>query len=259
MLFIGKQYLVRETTEIDDVNAWLQQRMGRHPDGLTRGLGHVNFEDNVKDKIGDVPEKNKDEAVSEGEAKWSIDGVYATEENILWVDIKKDYMADVVGRNPELIDDVRRARQAMIEWTIDHELEHYAHQQRLPIAWLRKWHEATELEDVNVTYYVDNIHSDNPTNSGNPSCEDLAESGALYLNQPGRLLAFAPLRFTVLNERDGRYDAGLVARMRTSIDSDGYTESAIEMFNRWLNESAGALIAQRNATPVISTFTVEEI
>ena len=147
----------------------------------------------------------------------------------------------------------------MIENTLDHELAHYAHQQRLTVAWLRRWNEVAASETVNVTHYVENMHSDNPVRKGDPALEDLAESSALYMNRPGRLLSIAPERFSLLNERDKRYDMTLTMTMRKSLETDPFTESMIEMIDEILKKDAEHRIAMKKAATSALTFALDEI
>lgn len=248
MLFVGNQRLVKEATKIDDVNAWLQQRIARHPASLTQGLGFVNFKEDFKEGV-----------IDENQALWSMTGATEVSENTVSVGVERDYMADVIDKDPSLADTVKRLRQPMIEDTIDHELSHYAHRQRLSIAWLRKWHEITESEHANVTRYVESMRSDNPVDRGHAACEDLAESSSLYLNKPGNLLVTASERFAILNERDGRYDPSLVASLRAFIEKSDFMEGMIEMCDKLLQENAEKLIAGQKVALATSTITVDTI
>jgi hypothetical protein len=236
MLFVGKQYLAREATDVDDVDAWVRQRIERHPDTLTRGLGFFNFEDGIEGKKDD--DNDKPPTI----------GLMGASENTMWVDVLKDYLAEFIKEDPSLADTVKRRRRLTIEDTIDHELTHYAHEQRLPIAWLREWHAITETEKINVTQYIEYRDSKDPGHRDNAS-EDLAESSALYLNKPGKLLAIAPLRFAILNKRDERYDESLVAQMRLYGDKNGYTEGILKSFNAMLADNAEQLVKRRTASP----------
>jgi hypothetical protein len=246
MLFVGKQHLAREATDVDDVNAWVRQRIERHPDTLTRGLGFFNFEDGIEGKK-DGQDDDKPPTI----------GLMGTSENTMWVDVLKGYLSEFTKEDPSLTDTVKRRRRLTIEDTIDHELTHYAHEQRLSIAWLRAWQAVTEAEKINVTQYIEYRDSRDPGHRHNAS-EDLAESSALYLNKPGKLLAIAPLRFAILNERDERYDTSLVTQMRLYGDKNGYTVGTLKSFDAMLADNAEQLV-RRRTTPLTTTIVMDVV
>jgi hypothetical protein len=129
---------------------------------------------------------------------------------------------------------IRNINRAQIAQTFDHELAHYEHEQRLPVAWLMEWQQVVDQEQLNLTDYVHNMRSDDPSNHGDPDAEDLAETAALYLNEPWSLLTAAPMRFDIFNRRDGRYSQALLAEADALLQQYGANSSNVKMLDAML-------------------------
>lgn len=234
-LFIGNQQLLRATTGLDDVPAWLYQRLSRHPESLISGLGFVNFVDGINKRV--MPDGSI----------LSTMGEMNPQENTITVDIAESKLTDSTGQPYQGINlnFVRSLNRSEIDETLDHEAAHYAHLQRLPIAWLEKWNAVIASEPVNVTHYVENMRSPNPVNHGNPDSEDLADSTSLYFNRPWTLYMMAPQRFAILNERDERYPQDLLDTALDHVTKHGQSPASAETANSLLSASADQLIAEQ--------------
>jgi hypothetical protein len=208
VLFIGNQNLMRDTTDLSNVPDWVHTQMARHPSDMTRGIGFVNF------AVG-----FDEESVADDSIEWSKLGTTNNAENTITINIGNHRIApslkEVSDPDDDFIKSVQELYRAKITSTLDHELTHYAHHHRIPIEWLEEWQATIETEPVNVTNYVDDMRSPNPSNPGDADCEDLCDSTSMYLNEPWTLLKKAPRRFALLNARDGRYPEAMLDQART--------------------------------------------
>jgi hypothetical protein len=151
----------------------------RHPETFRRGIKGISF---VEELPGHGPE---------------VDGFYVSlEQNIcIKVSPKEDSA-----------------------WTISklhHELTHHAHNSRMPIEMLSEWHDITQKEDVNVTPYV----AESREKEGGGHREDIADSGRLYFDYPGALLAIAPQRFAWFQKHYHRWSDKGVEGVRKKIEA----------------------------------------
>lgn len=128
---------------------------GRHPEAFRRGLKDISFVESIS---GDDPTTTG--VQRDGSIKIKV---------------------------------VPGAKVTDLHETLDHELIHYAHGNRMSIEMLSEWDDIVQAEEVAVTAYVEKSYEE--SDQCHPGSEDMAESGALYLNKPIRLLATAPQRF----------------------------------------------------------------
>jgi|GEM_PF-3485569 len=206
--FIGNQRLLRETTTIEDVPAWVNDRLSEFPDWYSKGIGFINFSDDQQATRVDT----------EGE-EWSTSGNMSSFDNKLTVNTEFNRYKDLLTKHtfPDTV--VRKFIESEITTTFDHELTHYAHQSRIPIAWLREWVRVTREEPAHVTPYVESVSKTDHPKHFHHKGEDLAESTALFMSHPVELLLKAPERFLALNKRDGRYPEEAVSSLMRSLST----------------------------------------
>lgn len=92
--------------------------------------------------------------------------------------------------------DYQQVMQFFAKKHLYHEAGHRLHRS-LPVAALNRWKAATDLEQVNVTDYVEDMNKQRHLHRHR---EDFADSLSIYLTSPGNLKDMSPARFEAMTD-----------------------------------------------------------
>jgi hypothetical protein len=107
-------------------------------------------------------------------------------------------VADRVAAHP----DSEPADKLMSQWLI-HEITHFAHYNRIPLQWLRRWVGLCRWASTEISEYATFTAQQKGQAAG--IREDLCDSTAMFVYEPAMLLLKSPERAQLLNELTGRY------------------------------------------------------
>jgi hypothetical protein len=241
-LMIKGAELLKESTGIDDPNAWLNNHFDDWPEWFTRGIGFVDFLPTIDDEDHTPPEEEAPEATP-ADTLFTT-GQWAQALNRLQINARNNDYRKMLepAQNLQITDEQQRQIQAQLLYNIElslvHELTHNSHQNTIPISWLRRWHETTLNDPVAVTSYVE--RSRKTKGERQARREDLCESMADYRLAPARLFAISRERFERIQELMGSYPpyvVDVIVKWNETIDpADPSYESQLAVYSLLIRE-----------------------
>lgn len=98
---------------------------------------------------------------------------------------------------------------------LTHEVAHFAHSNRIPLAWLTQWVAVCCEHPAEVSPHAERKHNDEGEASG--YAEQLCDATALYVVSPCDMLAICHERSALINNLIGRYDTTLLDRAVSAV------------------------------------------
>lgn len=182
-----------EGTDIEEPMLWLTERIQRHPEELTRGVGLISFKEGLE-----IPEARG--------LCWLEEG--SIEINVVVSDRLAEFSKDMLGS------------------IVDHELAHHAHAQRLSLAALSAYSNVVRQEAIDPGFYTPDLEDLNY--KADALMEDFAISVEYYFNFPALLATSQPLRYLYFQGIYQRYTPEVIAESQTDTYADGITNAELK-------------------------------
>ncbi len=107
-----------------------------------------------------------------------------------------EYIRELMGDHENAETMATLSAKTECQALIIHEFGHALHE-ALPVAALKRWEEQRATDQTNVTAYVKHRHD---SNHHYRYMEDFADTMALFINQPEKLIIISPVRFNAMRQ-----------------------------------------------------------
>lgn len=183
---------------------WVQEQLDNFPHWMTAGIPAVTISPHTH-------------TVQRTDGTWRTLGDYAIAAEPPRMDRSINVYANLMAGSS-------MARQGYLNIevaaaVIIHEIGHFAHFNRVPLAWLREhWLPAIRQERVSASPYVASKWNEGATDEA--MREDFCDSLKFYQHEPAELMGASKARMYALNELIGRYDTRLIDSWADSCRED---------------------------------------